>query len=149
MVGIYLTKNNFKMSNIETIPVCGRQRGNTTGATNGSETTYPSEVRALTPVFSGVPVTRLLFYVTLYTVPCAIGQTYQPSLGTDIFFAIAAFTYAPYSLNTVNSSGILNIDLLNTTAFNYCQKVRIFIIYFCNAEWSFSCYLRAVRFNGF
>jgi hypothetical protein len=84
-----------------------------------------------------------------YPKPCAIGQTYQPSLGTDIFFAIAAFTYAPYSLNTVNSSGILNIDLLNTTAFNYCQKVRIFIIYFCNAEWSFSFYLRAVRFNGF
>ena len=60
------------MSKIETIPVCGRHRGNTTGATNGSETTYPSEVRAFTPVFSGVPVTRLL--VLCHIVYCFVNR---------------------------------------------------------------------------
>lgn len=57
-----------------------------------------------------------------YPKPCAIGTTYQPSLGTDNFYAIAAFTYAPESLKAVDSSGKLNIDLLNKTANNYCQK---------------------------
>ncbi|XP_076097849.1 ectonucleoside triphosphate diphosphohydrolase 1-like isoform X3 [Mytilus galloprovincialis] len=57
-----------------------------------------------------------------YPKPCAIGRTYQPSIGTDNFYAIAAFTYAPRSLGTVDSSGKLNMSRLNETAFNYCQK---------------------------
>lgn len=59
-----------------------------------------------------------------YPKPCAIGRTYQPSIGTDNFYAIAAFTYAPRSLGTVDSSGKLNMSRLNDTAFDYCQKVR-------------------------
>lgn len=58
-----------------------------------------------------------------YPKPCAIGRTYQPSIGTDHFYAIAAFTYAPNSLNAADQSGILDIDKLNTTAFEYCEKV--------------------------
>lgn len=56
--------------------------------------------------------------------PCAIGPIYQPSIGTDIFYAVSAFVYAPTVHGSINN-GRLDIEHLNNTAFEYCQKVKI------------------------
>ncbi|XP_033735077.1 ectonucleoside triphosphate diphosphohydrolase 3-like isoform X2 [Pecten maximus] len=56
-----------------------------------------------------------------YPKPCAIGQTYQPSLGTDTFFAISAYVYAPTTLRALDTFGRLQIPTLNTTAHEYCR----------------------------
>ncbi|KAJ8308161.1 hypothetical protein KUTeg_013035 [Tegillarca granosa] len=56
--------------------------------------------------------------------PCAIGPIYQPSIGTDIFYAISAFVYAPMVHGSLNNNGRLDIEHLNSTAFEYCQKTN-------------------------
>lgn len=58
-----------------------------------------------------------------YPKPCAIGQTYQPPVGTDIFYAISAFYYAPNALKVLGNSKRLRIEYLNETAHIYCRKV--------------------------
>ncbi|KAK3092825.1 hypothetical protein FSP39_007653 [Pinctada imbricata] len=57
-----------------------------------------------------------------YPKPCTIGSVYQPSVGKDIFYAIAAFTYAPKSLKAVDSTRKLDLEKLNETAFQYCRQ---------------------------
>ncbi|XP_060073278.1 ectonucleoside triphosphate diphosphohydrolase 8-like [Ylistrum balloti] len=56
-----------------------------------------------------------------YPKPCAIGQIYQPSLGTDIFFAISAYVYAPTTLRALDPFGRLQIETMNTSAHQYCR----------------------------
>ncbi|OWF41180.1 ectonucleoside triphosphate diphosphohydrolase 8-like isoform X2 [Mizuhopecten yessoensis] len=56
-----------------------------------------------------------------YPKPCAIGQIYQPSLGTDTFFAISAYVYAPTTLRALDPFGRLKIKAMNTSAHQYCR----------------------------
>lgn len=60
--------------------------------------------------------------------PCAIGRTYQPSVSGIVFYAIAAFQYAPKYLNAVNELGKLNLTLLQQNAEIYCKKVSVNLI---------------------
>ncbi|XP_061166213.1 ectonucleoside triphosphate diphosphohydrolase 3-like [Saccostrea echinata] len=59
---------------------------------------------------------------TCYPKPCAIGSIYQPSVGSDKFYAIAVYAYVTTDLNATDSSGRLHIDKLNKTAHIYCTK---------------------------
>ncbi|XP_062573452.1 uncharacterized protein LOC134235337 isoform X2 [Saccostrea cucullata] len=59
---------------------------------------------------------------TCYPKPCAIGSIYQPSTGSDIFYATASFAFIATDLNATDSSGKLNIDKLNKTAYLYCSE---------------------------
>ena len=59
-----------------------------------------------------------------YPKPCAIGSTYQPAVGSDIFFATASFAAVATDLNATDASGRLDIDKLNQTAHDYCSKVK-------------------------
>lgn len=63
---------------------------------------------------------------TCYPKPCAIGQIYQPSLGTDTFFAISAYVYTPITLKAIDHFNRLQIQTLNTSAHNYCRMVGYF-----------------------
>lgn len=56
--------------------------------------------------------------------PCAIGRTYQPSVQNIVFYAIAAFQYAPTYLEAIDKHGRLDLHLLKRNAEIYCQKVR-------------------------
>lgn len=56
-----------------------------------------------------------------YPKPCAIGQIYQPSLGTDTFFAISAYVYAPTILRALDTFGRLQIQAMNVSAHEYCK----------------------------
>ncbi|XP_060581935.1 ectonucleoside triphosphate diphosphohydrolase 1-like isoform X2 [Ruditapes philippinarum] len=57
-----------------------------------------------------------------YPKPCAIGRTYQPSVGNLVFYAISAFVYSPTYLNALDELGRLDMQLLKTNAVQYCQK---------------------------
>lgn len=59
-----------------------------------------------------------------YPKPCAIGSTYQPAVGADIFFATASFAAVATDLNATDASGRLDIDKLKKTAHTYCSKVN-------------------------
>ena len=63
-----------------------------------------------------------------YPKPCTIGNTYQPAVSSQAFYAISAFTYAPKKLKAVENTKQLDIELLNSTAFQYCTKVFIFLL---------------------
>lgn len=71
-----------------------------------------------------------LSYDTCYPKPCAIGSIYQPSVGSDIFYAVAVFAFVASDLKATDSSGRLDIDKLNKTAHIYCSKVRQHGIFF-------------------
>lgn len=57
-----------------------------------------------------------------YPKPCAIARTYQPPVGDEVFFAVAAFRYAPEYLRAIDASDRLNVSLLRTRAETYCSK---------------------------
>ncbi|KAL5008133.1 hypothetical protein ScPMuIL_013714 [Solemya velum] len=57
-----------------------------------------------------------------YPKPCAIGQTYQPDLGSDVFFATQAFKYAPRALQAVDSLGRLQLEKMKEAAIQYCAQ---------------------------
>ncbi|XP_076443009.1 ectonucleoside triphosphate diphosphohydrolase 2-like [Babylonia areolata] len=53
--------------------------------------------------------------------PCAIGDTYQPLVGEQSFYAISAFLYAPKHLDAVEDHDVLNIVRLQENARKYCD----------------------------
>ncbi|XP_048734451.1 uncharacterized protein LOC125650318 [Ostrea edulis] len=59
---------------------------------------------------------------TCYPKPCAIGSIYQPSIGSDIFYATVGFAFTAADLNATDSLGRLDINKLNKTAHIYCSK---------------------------
>ncbi|XP_022334480.2 ectonucleoside triphosphate diphosphohydrolase 1-like isoform X2 [Crassostrea virginica] len=61
-------------------------------------------------------------YDTCYPKPCAIGSIYQPSIGSDIFYATASFAFIAADLNATDATGRLDIVKLNQTAHDYCSK---------------------------
>ena len=58
-----------------------------------------------------------------YPKPCAIGRTYQPSVGNMLFYAIAGFVYSPTYLGALGDRNRLNISLLRQNAQVLCGKV--------------------------
>lgn len=88
--------------------------GNTTVIFRGSSS--PSECLTIISNF------LRLSYDTCYPKPCAIGSIYQPSVGSDIFYAVAVFAFVASDLKATDSSGRLDIDKLNKTAHIYCSK---------------------------
>lgn len=95
--------------------------GNTTVIFRGSSS--PSECLTIISNF------LRLSYDTCYPKPCAIGSIYQPSVGSDIFYAVAVFAFVASDLKATDSSGRLDIDKLNKTAHIYCSKVRQLVIF--------------------
>ncbi|XP_061166201.1 uncharacterized protein LOC133175090 [Saccostrea echinata] len=65
---------------------------------------------------------------TCYPKPCAIGSIYQPSLGSNKFYAIEAYAYVAATLNASDSSGRLDIEKLNKTAYVYCTKTLDYVV---------------------
>ncbi|KAL3874091.1 hypothetical protein ACJMK2_037154 [Sinanodonta woodiana] len=56
--------------------------------------------------------------------PCAIGRTYQPSVGGIIFYAISAFLHAPRHLGALDSLNRLNARVMKENATEHCQKAQ-------------------------
>ncbi|KAK3604395.1 hypothetical protein CHS0354_015529 [Potamilus streckersoni] len=54
--------------------------------------------------------------------PCAIGRTYQPSVGGIIFYAISAFLHATQHLGALDSLNRLNARVMKEKATEHCQK---------------------------
>lgn len=99
----------------------------------GDNSTYTDEDTAVAVIVRGggnppLCLTLLEYFLQsadkdmCYPKPCAIGQTYQPPVGTDIFYAISAFYYAPNALKVLGNSKRLRIEHLNETAHIYCRK---------------------------
>ncbi|XP_062581117.1 ectonucleoside triphosphate diphosphohydrolase 8-like isoform X2 [Saccostrea cucullata] len=65
---------------------------------------------------------------TCYPKPCAIGSIYQPSVGSDKFYAIGVYALVANDLNATDSSGRINIDKLNKTAHAYCTKTLDYVV---------------------
>ena len=56
--------------------------------------------------------------------PCAIGDRFQPPVGSLPFYAFSAFLYAPKGLDAVEADDTLNITKLRQNAWKYCGLVR-------------------------
>lgn len=82
---------------------------------------------------------------TCYPKPCAIGSIYQPSIGSDIFYATVGFAFTAADLNATDSLGRLDINKLNKTAHIYCSKVSLlknpcalWFLFWCRVQDSYS-----------
>jgi len=54
--------------------------------------------------------------------PCAIGNQYQPHVGSVPFYATQAFVYAPEALGTIETNDRLNLTKLIDSGEEYCKQ---------------------------
>jgi len=58
-------------------------------------------------------------------IPCAIGESYQPSIPEALqFYGVSAYVYTPSALKVTNENGVFTPIDLRTEAYTYCTMVK-------------------------